>query len=135
MHFEEPGAGEGGCNDVRRTMGVNPVDESSSSARPLTAPDKSCKCVLLPRTVAVFVILFSQFRRGVVGGVGGDTSLVHATARLLLIALPRPTPETQGVRRTVPVPVRRVRLSAMGRFNSSISWLWSVIFLSVEKTR
>ena len=35
VHFEfeeEPGAGDGGCRDVRRTMGVRPVDSESSSS-------------------------------------------------------------------------------------------------------
>lgn len=116
---------------MRRTMGVRPVDSESSSAstscRLLTArPEERCKCVLLPlRTVTVlFVILCFQVRRdvrGVVGGVGGDVSLsrVYVTAPKFLIAA-LPTPE---IRRTVPVPVpvRRVRLSAIGMLRSSRS--------------
>lgn len=122
VHFEEEeepgtaaGPGDCGCKDVRRTMGVSPVESESWSSR----PEDKCRLMPMPRAV----IFFLQFRRrGVVGGVGGDNSRVvsvHAATDgdgfLLILLL------IEAERRTVaiPVPVRRVRLKAMGRLKSS----------------
>lgn len=137
MYFDEvnTGAGEDGCNDVRRTIGVNPVDSESSSS--ISCKAVRGKCGVFPLRTVAFVILLFQVRRGVrgvVGGDGGDTSLsrVHATTAFLLLAAGLPTLTPEDIRRTVvpaPVPVRarRVRLNAIGRFKSSLSRSWSVM--------